>query len=346
MNFTTGQKSTKSPLKGFATSRRKAFSMLVGLPLAMAAPLAAQAQVTFFDKPPTAEELRAALRGGSGAAPAARPSGVRTRGIVWDKPNTGVPANNVATQPTPAAVTANAPVTSAGPGTPGPAAGMPINFGRGSAKLDASPGSVQRPSIAPWLRTLVSTQAACSQSARAHPSRCREPHRLTGPTVGCSSDSTDNYRVFLRESGMPVGALKRLSLRRVLALATVVGLAGCLAESGPRTRGIEFNQSAGVPAVAAATATVAAVPVTRETPRIQIDTGSHAAPIRGIALSPDQSLVVTVSDDKTGRIWDSATGQLRNVLRAEVGNEEIGRLYAVAIHPTQDLVALAGTTGS
>lgn len=117
-------------------TRRSALSLLISLPAALAAPLAAQAQVTFFEKPPTADQLRAALRGG-GAAPARqavapRPAGVRTRGIVWDKPAAGVPANNVAQQPTPAAVTANAPIT------PGPAAGMPINFARGSAKLDAS----------------------------------------------------------------------------------------------------------------------------------------------------------------------------------------------------------------
>lgn len=145
---------------------------------------------------------------------------------------------------------------------------------------------------------------------------------------------------------MPVRLFNRLGARSLLALVTVTGLLGCLAESGPRTRGIEFNQQAGVPAVAATTAVVASAPVTRDTPRIQIETGSHAAPVRAIAISPDQSLVVTASDDKTGRIWDATTGQLRSVLRAEIGDDEMGRLYAVAIHPTDDLVALAGTTAS
>ncbi len=80
-------------------------------------------------------------------------------------------------------------------------------------------------------------------------------------------------------------------------------------------------------------------------PYLQVETGSHAAVVRRIDVAVDRSLVVTASDDKTARVWDLATGELRQVLRPAVGAGEIGRLYGVAIHPTEDLVAVGGTTG-
>lgn len=81
-------------------------------------------------------------------------------------------------------------------------------------------------------------------------------------------------------------------------------------------------------------------------PVLQVETGSHSAFIRRIDVAQDRGLAVTASDDKSARVWDLATGELRQVLRPAVGSGEIGRLYGVAIHPTEDLVALGGTTGS
>ena len=81
-------------------------------------------------------------------------------------------------------------------------------------------------------------------------------------------------------------------------------------------------------------------------PVLQVETGSHSAFIRRIDVAQDRGIAVTASDDKTARVWDLASGELRRVLRPPVGSGEIGRLYGVAIHPTQDLVALGGTTGN
>lgn len=114
---------------------------VVGLPLALAAS-SANAQLTYFDKPPSAQQLRQALMG-SGAAPRTaapasqnivRPGGVRVRGIVWDKPKAGVPSN-APKQPTLASQSAQQPLPAAGP-----SAGMPINFELGSAR--PVPGSL------------------------------------------------------------------------------------------------------------------------------------------------------------------------------------------------------------
>ncbi|MEZ5739511.1 MAG: OmpA family protein [Burkholderiaceae bacterium] len=94
----------------------------------------ALAQVTFFKAPPSADELRAALMGTSASGqPAplepARPSGVRTRGIVWQQSG-GVPT----AAPSPAAQSAQKSRFESVRGG-GAAAGMPINFALGSARI-------------------------------------------------------------------------------------------------------------------------------------------------------------------------------------------------------------------
>ncbi len=79
---------------------------------------------------------------------------------------------------------------------------------------------------------------------------------------------------------------------------------------------------------------------------LRIETGVHAAAVRRISVSPDGRRMVSASDDKTARVWDLADGSLRGVMRPRVGPGEIGRLYGVAVHPSQDLVAIGGSTGS
>ena len=129
MNKSAKSKSLRPAIKPVLSALALAGLMVHVLPAA--------AQVTIFNKPPSAAELRRALQGGapSAVAPSAapqgapqagqmlRPSGVRTRGIVWKQQ--GLPANNA--QPSAAAQTANAPTEQAlGYSGSAPAAGMPI----------------------------------------------------------------------------------------------------------------------------------------------------------------------------------------------------------------------------
>ncbi len=81
-------------------------------------------------------------------------------------------------------------------------------------------------------------------------------------------------------------------------------------------------------------------------PQLRIETGGHSAFVRRLAVARDSQSVITASDDKTARVWDLASGELRRVLRPAVGPGELGRLYGVAAHPHEDLVAVGGTTGS
>jgi WD40 repeat protein len=82
-----------------------------------------------------------------------------------------------------------------------------------------------------------------------------------------------------------------------------------------------------------------------ERPLLVVEQGAHSAPVRRIEASAARGLVVTASDDRTARVWGLSSGELQLILRPPAFGAEGGRLYAVAIHPSEPLVAVAGTTG-
>jgi len=75
-----------------------------------------------------------------------------------------------------------------------------------------------------------------------------------------------------------------------------------------------------------------------------IEAGMHTAIINRIAVDRAGRWAVTASDDKTARVWDLRTGALLQVLRVPVGEGTEGMLYAVALSPDGELVALGGWT--
>ena len=152
--------------------------MAIGLCAAL--PAFAQAQVTYFQRPPTAEQLRAALLspalpqaaapGAPGPRTTSTVNGSRTRGIVWQGTGSS-PSPAQAASPTvyqagsqggagPVSV-ATAPLPSEQSPSPGtalvqpansaggaPAAALPINFDLGSSRVD-------RDSL-PYIETIAS----------------------------------------------------------------------------------------------------------------------------------------------------------------------------------------------
>ena len=96
----------------------------------------------------------------------------------------------------------------------------------------------------------------------------------------------------------------------------------------------------------AGAAALASAQTTAEQPTLVIELGAHSAPVRRIDVHTGRGVAVTASDDRTARVWDLASGELRHVLRPLTAGPEVGRLYGAAIHPTQALVAVAGTSGS
>jgi WD40 repeat protein len=80
--------------------------------------------------------------------------------------------------------------------------------------------------------------------------------------------------------------------------------------------------------------------------QLQIELGDHAGAIRRIAVADKLGLLVTGGDDKTTRNWSLSSGQPVRVFRTPVGENEIGRVYGLAVHPTQPWIAIGGTSGS
>lgn len=78
-------------------------------------------------------------------------------------------------------------------------------------------------------------------------------------------------------------------------------------------------------------------------PLLRIETGGqHGSPIRRGDVDAQGRWLVTVSHDKTGRVWDLVTGRLLRVLRIPLAADADGKLFAAAISPDGRLVALGG----
>ncbi|HXQ50350.1 MAG TPA: caspase family protein [Stellaceae bacterium] len=81
------------------------------------------------------------------------------------------------------------------------------------------------------------------------------------------------------------------------------------------------------------------------TPQLRIETGMHGGAINAIAVDAADKQIVTVSDDKTARIWSATDGDLVTTLRGPIGPGPEGGLYAVALSPSGKTIAVGGYTG-
>jgi WD40 repeat protein len=78
-------------------------------------------------------------------------------------------------------------------------------------------------------------------------------------------------------------------------------------------------------------------------PILRIETGMHGAVVNRLAVADGGRTLITVSDDKTTRLWSSANGAPEGVWRTPIGEADIGALYALAAG--SDIVAVGGLTG-
>src|SRR5580698_3962809 len=75
-------------------------------------------------------------------------------------------------------------------------------------------------------------------------------------------------------------------------------------------------------------------------PFLVLETGVHEAAINAMAPLADGAGIVTVSDDKTARIWGPDGSQSLGVLLPPIGPGDDGALYAVAA--SAKVIAVAG----
>lgn len=79
-------------------------------------------------------------------------------------------------------------------------------------------------------------------------------------------------------------------------------------------------------------------------PVLQVETGMHTAQIDALSVDAAGRFALTVSDDKTARLWRLDDGVLVQTLRVPIGPGNEGELYAGALSPDGRWAAMGGWT--
>src|SRR4051794_10912736 len=80
----------------------------------------------------------------------------------------------------------------------------------------------------------------------------------------------------------------------------------------------------------------------KDRPFLVLDAGGHTDQVTRVFFTPDGKEVITVSKDKTIRLWDAASGEVLRVLRPPIGEGREGMLYAAALSPDGKMLAVGG----
>lgn len=103
-----------------------------------------------------------------------------------------------------------------------------------------------------------------------------------------------------------------------------------------------FKFLCAIAVLVSSTAAIAAEPPSE--PILRINASDHTAAIKRIATDQAGRYLVTASEDKTAKVWDLADSRLLATLRIPIGSGNEGKLYAVALSPDGQTVALGGWT--
>lgn len=79
-----------------------------------------------------------------------------------------------------------------------------------------------------------------------------------------------------------------------------------------------------------------------QAPRIVINPMGHSAKIHNLLFTPDGKKIISISEDKTIRLWNAENGEMDKKFESEIGDGPEGMLYASALSPNGKLLAVAG----
>ncbi|GAK56105.1 WD-40 repeat protein [Candidatus Vecturithrix granuli] len=77
-------------------------------------------------------------------------------------------------------------------------------------------------------------------------------------------------------------------------------------------------------------------------PILVIDPHGHSSQISALLFTPDGKTLISTSWDKTIRLWDVETGDLRKTLRHQIGAGHDGEIHAAALSPDGKILAVGG----
>jgi len=81
-------------------------------------------------------------------------------------------------------------------------------------------------------------------------------------------------------------------------------------------------------------------------PHLRIETGVHSASVWRIASDAKAKYTVTASEDRTLRVWDTASGVLLKTIRAYYSGGNQGKFFAVDLTSDAKLIAAGGKMSS
>jgi WD40 repeat protein len=79
-----------------------------------------------------------------------------------------------------------------------------------------------------------------------------------------------------------------------------------------------------------------------EKPELVLDASGHTAAVRKVLFTPDGKRLLSISEDKTIRVWDVTSGACVRTLRPPAGKGPEGRLLAAALSPDGRTLAVGG----
>jgi WD40 repeat protein len=78
---------------------------------------------------------------------------------------------------------------------------------------------------------------------------------------------------------------------------------------------------------------------------LKLDTKGHTALIKDIIVTKSGD-IISASDDKTIRVWDSVSGKEKRKILGQIGAGNQGKIYAIALSPNEEFLAVGGFINS